>query len=67
MFLELRNSTRIVSLKAFATSSTLSDYNRDSPLAILRQGPELRYPRNSVSWKSEAGTYFIGKVSRSLS
>lgn len=62
LFLDLPDSTRIVSLKAFASSFTLSAHNRHSPLAILRQGPELRYPRNSVSWKSEPGTYFIGKV-----
>ncbi|ORY54593.1 histone methylation protein DOT1-domain-containing protein [Leucosporidium creatinivorum] len=66
LFLDLPDSTRIVSLKAFASSFTLSAHNRHSPLAILRQGPELRYPRNSVSWKSEAGTYFIGKVDRGL-
>ncbi|KAM0790720.1 hypothetical protein ACM66B_004575 [Microbotryomycetes sp. NB124-2] len=66
LFLDLRSDTKIVSLKAFASSFTLSAHNRHSPLAIIRQGPALRYPRNSVSWKSEPGTYFIGHIDRSM-
>lgn len=63
LFLDLRSGTKIVSLKAFASSFTLSAHNRHSPLAILRQGPERHYSRKSVSWKDEGGTYFIGTVS----
>jgi hypothetical protein len=66
LFLDLRSSTRIVSLKAFASSFTLSAHNRHSPLAIINQGGELRYPRKSVSWKEEGGSYFIGRVDRDL-
>ncbi|KAK4052362.1 Nucleosomal histone H3-Lys79 methylase [Microbotryomycetes sp. JL201] len=66
LFLDLRSGTKIVSLKAFASSFTLSAHNRHSPLAIIRQGPALTYPRNSVSWKSESGTYYIGHIDRSM-
>jgi H3 lysine-79-specific histone-lysine N-methyltransferase len=66
LFLDLPDSTRIVSLKAFAAHFKLTAHNRDSPLAILHQGPPLRYPHNSVSWKNEPGTYFIGEIRRSL-
>ncbi|KAM0755502.1 DOT1-domain-containing protein [Meredithblackwellia eburnea MCA 4105] len=66
LFLDLRQSTRVVSLKAFASSFTLSAYNQHSPLAILNQGAERHYGSKSVSWKAEGGTYFIGKIDRNL-
>ncbi|KAK4057104.1 Nucleosomal histone H3-Lys79 methylase [Microbotryomycetes sp. JL221] len=66
LFLDLRAGTQIVSLKAFASSFTLSQHNRHSPLAIIRQGQALTYPRNSVSWKSEPGTYYIGTIDRTM-
>lgn len=66
LFLDLADSTRIVSLKAFAAHFKLTAHNRDSPLAILHQGPPLRYPQNSVSWKNEPGTYYVGEIRRQL-
>lgn len=65
LFLDLPSNAQIVSLKAFASSFTLSAHNQDSPLAILDQGTERRYGRKSVSWKDEGGTFFIAKVDRS--
>ena len=64
LFLELRSDTLIVSLKAFASSFTISAYNLNSPLAMIDQGSEYRYGKKSVSWKDEGGTYWIGKVDR---
>ncbi|SCV71627.1 BQ2448_3215 [Microbotryum intermedium] len=64
LFLDLASGTRIVSLKAFANSFSLSAHNRHSPLAILDQGQPLTYGRQSVSWKEEGGKYFIGRIDR---
>ena len=65
LFLELRTGAQIVSLKAFAPPSfKLTEHTRDSPLAIIEQGRELTYARESVSWKEEGGTFFIAKVDR---
>lgn len=64
LFLELRSDTLIVSLKAFASSFTISAYNLNSPFAMIDQGSEYRYGKKSVSWKDEGGTYWIGKVDR---
>ncbi|KAI5479260.1 histone-lysine N-methyltransferase, H3 lysine-79 specific [Pseudohyphozyma bogoriensis] len=66
LFLDLPSGSKIVSLKAFASSFTLSLHNQDSPLAILNQGPVRRYRPKSVSWKDEGGTYFIATVDRTM-
>lgn len=55
-----------MSLKAFASSFTLSAHNSSSPLAILDQGAQRHYNSKSVSWKGEGGTYFIGRIDRGL-
>jgi H3 lysine-79-specific histone-lysine N-methyltransferase len=64
LFLDLPTNARIVSLKAFASSFTLSAYTLNSPLAIIEQGSERQYGRKSVSWKDEGGSYWIGRVDR---
>ena len=66
LFLDLRQDTKVVSLKAFASSFTLSAHNSSSPLAILDQGSQRHYNSKSVSWKAEGGTYFIGRIDRGL-
>ena len=66
LFLDLPSGAHIISLKAFASSFTLSAHNRHSPLAIVAQGPALQYARQSVSWKEEGGTFYIGRIDRSL-
>lgn len=64
LFLDLPADAQIVSLKAFASSFTISAYTVSSPLAIIDQGKELKYGRKSVSWKDEGGSYYIGRVDR---
>lgn len=64
LFLDLPSLASIVSLKAFASSFTLSAHNCLSPLAILDQGTEQSYPRKSVSWKDDGGSFWIAKVDR---
>lgn len=53
-----------MSLKAFAAGFKLSANNHHSPLAVLEQGRERRYKSDSVSWKNEGGSFFIGRIDR---
>lgn len=64
LFLELPSDALIVSLKAFASSFTLSAHTLNSPLAIIDQGVKQRYGKKSVSWKDDGGEYWIGRVDR---
>jgi H3 lysine-79-specific histone-lysine N-methyltransferase len=81
LFLELKDTAQIVSLKPFISSSfKLNQRNLDSPLAILTR-PALRptppstlvanspgvfgYPSNSVSWTDNPGDFFVSVVDRS--
>ncbi|KAA1124904.1 Nucleosomal histone H3-Lys79 methylase [Puccinia graminis f. sp. tritici] len=81
LFLELKDTAQIVSLKPFISSSfKLNQHNLDSPLAILSR-PALRptppstlvanspgvfsYPSNSVSWTDNPGDFFVSVVNRS--
>ncbi|WAR63679.1 hypothetical protein PtB15_17B280 [Puccinia triticina] len=81
LFLELKDSAKIVSLKPFISSSfKLNQRNLHSPLAILTR-PALRptppstlistspgvykYPSNSVSWTDNPGEFFLSVVDRS--
>lgn len=66
LFLDLRQDAKIVSLKAFASSFTLSAHNQHSPLAILDQGRARKYGTKSVSWKSDGGEFFIGRIDRGI-
>ncbi|KAA1107282.1 Nucleosomal histone H3-Lys79 methylase [Puccinia graminis f. sp. tritici] len=80
LFLELKDTAQIVSLKPFISSSfKLNQRNLDSPLAILSR-PALRptppstlvanspgvfsYPSNSVSWTDNPGDFFVSVVNR---
>lgn len=64
LFLELRDTTKVVSLKPFLPSSfTLSSHNVDSPAAILAQSRHA-YGENCVSWKSVGGEYFVARIDR---
>jgi H3 lysine-79-specific histone-lysine N-methyltransferase len=81
LFLELKDSAKIVSLKPFISSSfKLNQRNLHSPLAILTR-PSVRpqprssliwaspgvfkYPSNSVSWTDNPGEFCISVVNRS--
>jgi len=80
LFLELKDTATIVSLKPFISSSfKLNQRNLDSPLAILTR-PTVRpkppssliqaspgvfkYPHNSVSWTDNPGEFYLSKVDR---
>lgn len=80
LFLELKDTATIVSLKPFISSSfKLNQRNLDSPLAILTR-PAVRpkppssiiqaspgvfkYPHNSVSWTDNPGEFYLSKVDR---
>lgn len=59
-FLDLREGTRIVSLKPFGTAGR----EGASVLGILNEPREVFYGRDRVSWTSEGGSYFIQTVDR---
>lgn len=77
LFLSLRDSTKIISLKPFIPNSfKINQRNLDSPLAILTR-PTIhrgqnhaingifKYSSNSVSWTDNAGECFLTVVDRS--
>jgi [histone H3]-lysine79 N-trimethyltransferase len=64
LFLDLREGTRIVSLKPFKnTRLTLKNINAIDSILDLK---EYFFPRGSVSWMMEGGVYYIHTVDRTL-
>ncbi|KAK9474248.1 histone methylation DOT1 [Dipodascopsis tothii] len=65
MFLDLRDGTRIVSLKSFVPPGhAISRYNVESPVNMLAVEEREFYSR-SVSWTDNPGRYFVSTVDRS--
>lgn len=64
MFLDLRDGTRVVSLRSFVPDGhVMTERNMESPLNILSVQKKF-IPQNSVSWTDASGEYFIATVDR---
>lgn len=65
MFLDLKEGTKIVSLKSFVPPDyVISEANIESPLNILRVETK-HFSDNYVSWQANGGKYYIATVDRS--
>jgi H3 lysine-79-specific histone-lysine N-methyltransferase len=65
MFLDLKEGTKIVSLKSFVPPDyVISEANIESPLNILRVETK-HFSDNYVSWQANGGKYYISTVDRS--
>ncbi|KAJ8103310.1 histone methylation DOT1 [Lipomyces tetrasporus] len=64
MFLDLRDGTKIVSLKSFVPPGhTISSHNVESPINLL-QVEEREFFSGSVSWTDAPGKYYVSTIDR---
>jgi H3 lysine-79-specific histone-lysine N-methyltransferase len=64
LFLGLKEGAKIVSLMNFAPlRKRMTDYHRQRPNAIFNV-QQIHYPRDSVSWSSADGYYYVHTVDR---
>ncbi|KAK9321430.1 histone methylation DOT1 [Lipomyces orientalis] len=64
MFLDLRDGTKIVSLKSFVPPGhTITSHNVESPINLL-QVDEREFFSGSVSWTDAPGKYYVSTIDR---
>ncbi|KAK9455194.1 histone methylation protein DOT1-domain-containing protein [Dipodascopsis uninucleata] len=64
MFLDLRDGTKIISLKSFvAPGHKVTKHNIESPINLL-EVQELEFYSGSVSWTDAPGKYYISTMNR---
>jgi H3 lysine-79-specific histone-lysine N-methyltransferase len=65
MFLDLREGTKIVSLKSFVPPGhNITAHNVESPINLLKVD-EREFFTGSVSWTDAPGKYYISTIDRS--
>lgn len=66
MFLDLKEGTKIISLKPFVpTNHVITTRNAGNPVSRLRM-EEKEYFSNSVSWTDAGGKYYVQTVDESM-
>ncbi len=65
MFLDLRDGTKIISLKSFVpVGHSLNEHNIESPLNLLNV-VEKEFYEGCVSWTNAPGKYYVSTIDRS--
>ncbi|KAK9368272.1 histone methylation protein DOT1-domain-containing protein [Lipomyces kononenkoae] len=65
MFLDLREGTKIVSLKSFVPAGhNITTHNVESPINLLKV-EEREFATRSVSWTDAPGNYYVSTIDRS--
>ncbi|KAK7202534.1 histone methylation protein DOT1-domain-containing protein [Myxozyma melibiosi] len=65
MFLDLKDGTKIVSLKSFVPPGhKITQHNAESPINLLKV-EEREFYSGSVSWTDAPGSYYVSTVDRS--
>ncbi|KAJ2993423.1 Nucleosomal histone H3-Lys79 methylase [Globomyces sp. JEL0801] len=63
-FLDLKESARVVSLRSFIAGGGRQTLRRINAIESIFTVKEYIFPRDSCSWMSEGGTYYISTVDR---
>ncbi|ORX60909.1 DOT1-domain-containing protein [Piromyces finnis] len=65
-FLDLKENTRIISLKNFVPLDHKINYRNANSLESILRVKEYLFGHDSVSWTNEEGKYYIHRVDRSI-
>jgi len=65
-FLDLKENTRIISLKSFVSLDHRINYRNANSLESILRVEEHLFGHDSVSWTNEEGKYYIHRVDRSI-
>ncbi|KAG4086633.1 DOT1-domain-containing protein [Neocallimastix lanati (nom. inval.)] len=65
-FLDLKENTRIISLKSFVSLDHRINYRNANSLESILRVEEYLFGHDSVSWTNEEGKYYIHRVDRSI-
>ena len=63
MFLDLKENAKVVSLRSFVPRTSSS--RRINAIESIFKVKDYQYPRGSVSWMMDGGSYYIHTVDRS--